>query len=46
VRVPVLASSDFPPFGGIFVDPGTLPAVSDTAQNRFAGATGNSGSAG
>src|SRR5260370_10096457 len=40
VRVPVvfdnlIASGDLPPLIGIFVDPGTLPAVSDTAQNRF-----------
>jgi len=39
VRVPVvfdnlIASGDLPPLIGIFVDPGTLPAVSD-AQNRF-----------
>ena len=40
VRVPVvfdnlIASGDLPPLIGIFVDPGILPAVSDTAQNRF-----------
>jgi sugar lactone lactonase YvrE/predicted esterase len=40
VRVPVvfdnlIASGDLPPLIGIFVDPGTLPAVSDTAQSRF-----------
>ena len=40
VRVPVvfdnlIASGDLPPLIGIFVDPGTLPAVSDAAQNRF-----------
>jgi gluconolactonase len=40
VRVPVvfdnlIASGDLPPLIGIFVDPGVLPAVSDTAQNRF-----------
>jgi gluconolactonase len=40
VRVPVvfdnlIASGDLPPLIGIFVDPGTLPTVSDTAQNRF-----------
>jgi sugar lactone lactonase YvrE/predicted esterase len=40
VRVPVvfdnlIASGDLPPLIGIFVDPGTLPAASDAAQNRF-----------
>ena len=40
VRVPVvfdnlIASGDLPPLIGIFVDPGVLPAVPDTAQNRF-----------
>ena len=40
MRVPVvfdnlIASGDLPPLIGIFVDPGVLPAVSDTAQNRF-----------
>ena len=40
VRVPVvfdnlIASGDLPPLIGIFVDPGILPPVSDTAQNRF-----------
>jgi gluconolactonase len=40
VRVPVvfdnlIAKHDLPPLIGIFVDPGTLPAVSDQAQNRF-----------
>ena len=40
VRVPVvfdnlIASGDLPPLIGIFVDPGVLPAVSDTSQNRF-----------
>jgi gluconolactonase len=40
VRVPVvfdnlIASHDLPPLIGIFVDPGTLPAVSESAQNRF-----------
>jgi gluconolactonase len=39
VRVPVvfdnlIAKHDLPPLIGIFVDPGTLPAVSDQAQNR------------
>ena len=40
VRVPVvfdnlIASGDLPPLIGIFVDPGVLPTVSETAQNRF-----------
>ena len=39
-RVPVvfdnlIAKRDLPPLIGIFVDPGTLPALSDQAQNRF-----------
>jgi gluconolactonase len=39
VRVPIvfdnlIAKHDLPPLIGIFVDPGTLPAVSDQAQNR------------
>jgi gluconolactonase len=39
VRVPVvfdnlIAKHDLPPLIGIFVDPGTLPTVSDQAQNR------------
>ena len=39
VRVPVvfdnlIATHDLPPLIGIFVDPGTLPTVSDQAQNR------------
>jgi sugar lactone lactonase YvrE/predicted esterase len=39
-RVPVvfdnlIASGDLPPLIGIFVDPGVLPTVNDTAQNRF-----------
>jgi gluconolactonase len=40
VRLPVvfdnlIASGDLPPLIGIFVDPGTLPAISETAQSRF-----------
>jgi sugar lactone lactonase YvrE/predicted esterase len=40
VRVPtvfdnLIAKKDLPPIIGIFVDPGVLPAASDTAQNRF-----------
>jgi gluconolactonase len=39
MRVPVvfdnlIAKHDLPPLIGIFVDPGTLPTVSDQAQNR------------
>jgi gluconolactonase len=39
VRVPVvfdnlIAKHDLPPLIGIFVDPGTLPTISDHAQNR------------
>jgi len=39
VRVPVvfdnlIARHDLPPLIGIFVNPGTLPAISDQAQNR------------
>src|SRR5215831_12626934 len=39
-RVPVvfdnlIAKHDLPPMIGIFVDPGVLPAVSDSAQSRF-----------
>ena len=39
VRVPVvfdnlIAKHDLPPLIGIFVDPGTLPTLSDQAQNR------------
>ena len=39
MRVPVvfdnlIAKHDLPPMIGIFVDPGTLPALSDQAQNR------------
>src|ERR1700724_1313348 len=40
VRVPIvfdnlIAKHDLPPLIGIFVDPGTLPTVSDQAQNRI-----------
>src|SRR3984893_9277949 len=40
VRVPIVldqptAKHDLPPLIGIFVDPGTLPTVSDQAQNRI-----------
>ncbi len=40
MRVPVvfdnlIAKHDLPPMIGIFVDPGILPVVSDTDQNRY-----------
>ena len=40
VRVPVvfdnlIAKGNLPPLIGIFVDPGVLPAFSDSAQNRY-----------
>jgi gluconolactonase len=40
LRVPVvfdnlIAKQDLPPIIGIFVDPGVLPAVSDSDQNRY-----------
>jgi gluconolactonase len=40
VRVPVvfdnlIAKKELPPMIGIFVDPGTLPALTDQAQSRF-----------
>jgi sugar lactone lactonase YvrE len=40
VRVPtvfdnLIAKHDLPPIIGIFVDPGVLPALSDSAQSRF-----------
>jgi gluconolactonase len=40
VRVPVvfdnlIAKQELPPMIGIFIDPGTLPALSDQAQSRF-----------
>ncbi len=40
MRVPVvfdnlIAKGDLPPMIGIFIDPGVLPVLSDSAQNRF-----------